>query len=163
MPIGWGLAENRQWAGPRLEEARVEETYIGQRAHSAIQYQKPSFNTYYSCPFSQSRNLKPSSLRKPSVGGVGAVTGFVISNIYRSLPPGPICLLSSLRAPRKTRMHVGKKKKNAASLNNFFVWLFKPESPTETFLQKCSLPTEKRGYTFERSPVVIFSICYSTV
>lgn len=43
----------------------MEKTYIGQRAHSAIQYQKASFNTYYFCPFSQSGHLKPSSFTKP--------------------------------------------------------------------------------------------------
>lgn len=73
---------NRQWTGLRLEETRVEKTYIGQRAHSAIQYQKPSCNTYYSCPFSQSGNLKPSSFRKPSGGG--HETCFVISSVWRS-------------------------------------------------------------------------------
>lgn len=47
----------------------MEKTYIGQRAHSAIQYQKASFNTYYFCPFSQSGHLKPSSFTKPDGWG----------------------------------------------------------------------------------------------
>lgn len=38
---------------------RVEKRYIGQRAHSAIQYQKPSSNTYYSCPFGHRGNVTP--------------------------------------------------------------------------------------------------------
>lgn len=42
----------------------MEKRYIGQRAHSAIQYQKPSFNTYYSCPFGHCGNLTPSSFRR---------------------------------------------------------------------------------------------------
>lgn len=54
--------------GLRLEETRVEKMYIGQRANSAIQYHKPSFNTYYSWPFSQSGHLKPSSFRKQRGG-----------------------------------------------------------------------------------------------
>lgn len=58
-------------------------SYIGQRAQSAIQSQKPSFNTYYSCPFSQSGNLKPSSCMKARSGG--PVMGFVISSVERSL------------------------------------------------------------------------------
>lgn len=108
MPIGWGLTENRQGTGLRREETRVEKTYIGQRAHSAIQYQKPSFNTYYSCPFSQSRNLKPSSLRKPSVGGGGGGGGVwgglwqaLLFPISTEVYHRPMCLFSSPRAPRK--------------------------------------------------------------
>jgi len=38
---------------------KEEEENIGQRAHSAIQYEEPSYNSYYSCPLCQSGNLKP--------------------------------------------------------------------------------------------------------
>lgn len=58
------LHANGEAAGLCLEEMRVEKRYIGQRAHSAIQYQKPSFNTYYSCPFGHCGNLTPSSFRR---------------------------------------------------------------------------------------------------
>lgn len=81
----WPL--NRQRRGLCREETRVEKTYIGQRAHSAIQYQKASFNTYYFCPFSQSGHLKPSSFTKPDGwggggwGGEGSEKGFVTSNV----------------------------------------------------------------------------------
>lgn len=92
--------------GLRLEETRVEKMYIGQRANSAIQYHKPSFNTYYSWPFSQSGHLKPSSFRKQRGGACEwrEGRGLVIFTVETSLQSAeearfPVWTLTSRHAP----------------------------------------------------------------
>lgn len=175
-PIGCGLPALTQTLRQRERERaseRAGETYIGQRAHSAIQSQKPSSNTYYSCPFSQSGNLKPSSFRKPSGRGLHQGRGlcFFPAEVYNQLK-----VLIFLPDKTHTQRHVTSHKQHGIStrLQDGWTSSFRNNPPLYSLSFKNTFLGERllsdritRSYVCLRRRVFLFSLsicpCYKTV
>lgn len=133
----------------------MERTYIGQRAHSAI-HRTPSFNTYYSCLFSQSGNLKPSSFRSSAVGwGVGGgLCYFQCSQKFTISQRAHFPCQSTDKTHMHTRVkkqpanafqtpsHLNQQQHTSSSLNNFFRVLCLDKDTVQLKRYVLSFPTE---------------------